>query len=64
MPGRGHACPRLTRHVVQGPATAAHNHAPQPSILVPLPHPPAAIDNCLREPISRNQCSTIRGELE
>ncbi|PRW20953.1 thylakoid lumenal kDa chloroplastic [Chlorella sorokiniana] len=24
----------------------------------------AAIDNCLREPISRNQCSTIRGELE
>lgn len=24
----------------------------------------AAIDNCLREPIGRGQCSNIRGELE
>ena len=24
----------------------------------------AAIDNCLREPMGRGQCATIRGELE
>jgi hypothetical protein len=24
----------------------------------------AAIDNCLREPMGRSQCSTLRGELE
>lgn len=24
----------------------------------------AAIDNCVREPMGRGQCSTIRGELE
>lgn len=34
-----------------------------PSLPLPPPHP-TAIDNCVREPMGRNQCSNIRGELE
>lgn len=46
-------------------AHASPSRCTQPLHSLPPALPcPTAIDNCLREPIGRNQCSTIRGELE
>ena len=60
--GVGHvcACARLQSLSSGAPLSLLIPH--------PMPHHPhssfAAIDNCLREPMGRGQCSNIRGELE
>lgn len=55
---------RITHAASPGPPLLLQFYWQEKGQDVSIVNAVAAIDNCLREPIGRGQCSNIRGELE